>query len=758
MRPYLALLYDSLREAMHSRVLWLLLGLILLVLLATAPLSIGYPPTSMLVPSDIVDMQRFAEQLLAAAKRPPEDPARKIWDSLEESLQREITKFSADADPSRAMVYSNTRPLTRQLNDIVDQSDFFSADDLQRVELSAEGQTLAKSPRGPAQQARLNRLMIESCFPGQLQQRASLSAQVSYLGWPVGDQIPVGQKQAEQFISIALTGFTNFFLGFVGVFAGILVTASIIPNTFETGSVNLLLSKPISRSLLYLTKIIGGCWFVLFNGSLLVLGIWIIVGCRLGVWNHRLLWSIPLFLFVFLIYYSVSALAGAVSRNTVVAIAVTVIFWLVCFLVGTSHELIRAVVLDPLRLITVIRAGDELISLTESGQMQRWEPSVRRWQAICEPETKNRGPDFARRNQLLGPVYDPPRDRILAIQQGWSAELVRTSREDDWKRVKLRGAPQNCRALFPTASGQYFVLARDGIARLDTSDRQSDRFPFLGSLPAVADRFLPKGNADANLGPTGDNRLSRDAVADVTALGSELYIAAIDQGVLYTYRRDAQNKLEVLDRLELGDADDRFLICGNRDQLLVADESGRIRLFKRSGLKQTLRRQPVEKVAPRFALTSPDERWLAVVFHDGNAWLYDTQQQREHTDRLPGQGDISAIGFTADNTLLVADRTQRVREIDLSNDRLVSTVQPVESILIRSYRYLLDPIHRVFPRPNELAQTNHYVLTESKSLNTSPDLRESRAVFDPWSPLWSSAIFTAMVIAAGCVYVSRVEF
>ena len=340
------------------------------------------------------------------------------------------------------------------------------------------------------------------------------------------------------------------------------------------------------------------------------------------MWNHRLLWSIPLFLFVYLIYYSVSAVAGAVWRNTVVAIAVTVIFWLVCFLVGTSHELIRAVVLNPLRLINVSRAGDELVSLTESGQMQRWNPTLRRWDAICEPETKNRGPNFSRENQLLGPIYDAEHDRILAVQMGWSSELIRTSSADDWKRVKVRAAPQNCRDLFYTASGDCYVLARDGVALLDTAEPRSTAFSLLGAIPDVAGRFLPKSNSFTRMGPVGNQRLSQDAVADVIALGSEPSFATIDQGVLQTYRRD-QGELQVVDRVEVGDTEDRFLIRGNRDLILVADESGTIRLFERSGLKQMCKRN-LGKIAPRFASTSPNGQWLAVIFHDGNAWLYDT--------------------------------------------------------------------------------------------------------------------------------------
>ncbi len=43
---------------------------------------------------------------------------------------------------------------------------------------------------------------------------------------------------------------------------GLLVTAGLIPQTFEAGAIDLLLSKPVNRSLTFLTKFVGGCIFV----------------------------------------------------------------------------------------------------------------------------------------------------------------------------------------------------------------------------------------------------------------------------------------------------------------------------------------------------------------------------------------------------------------------------------------------------------------------------------------------------------------
>ena len=42
-------------------------------------------------------------------------------------------------------------------------------------------------------------------------------------------------------------------------------------------------------------------------------GLWLISGLRFGVWSPRILWCVPLFMFLFATYYVVSALAGLVG-------------------------------------------------------------------------------------------------------------------------------------------------------------------------------------------------------------------------------------------------------------------------------------------------------------------------------------------------------------------------------------------------------------------------------------------------------------
>ena len=107
----------------------------------------------------------------------------------------------------------------------------------------------------------------------------------------------------------------GWIVGVFGMIAAILVTSTIIPQMFEPGSITLLLSKPVSRSLLFTAKFLGACAFVFLNVTFLIVGLWLIAGLRFDIWNHGMLWCIPVFLFMFLIYYAVSAVTGLIWKS-----------------------------------------------------------------------------------------------------------------------------------------------------------------------------------------------------------------------------------------------------------------------------------------------------------------------------------------------------------------------------------------------------------------------------------------------------------
>ena len=79
--------------------------------------------------------------------------------------------------------------------------------------------------------------------------------------------------------------------------------------------------------LLVILLVLGGLgfaahvlWFVLIGALVL----WLIAGLRFGIWNQGILMCIPIFMFLFSIYYSVSALTGIIWKSAVVSVVLSI--------------------------------------------------------------------------------------------------------------------------------------------------------------------------------------------------------------------------------------------------------------------------------------------------------------------------------------------------------------------------------------------------------------------------------------------------
>src|SRR5262245_2662104 len=122
--------------------------------------------------------------------------------------------------------------------------------------------------------------------------------------------------------------------GMIIILIAVIVTAFFIPNMLRPGSVVTLLSKPINRTTLLLFKYFGGLFFVLILSTFVVGGWWLITGIRAGVWAPGVFAVVPLMTLSFAILYAVSTLAAVLTRNSIVAILVTVAFGGLLWLVG----------------------------------------------------------------------------------------------------------------------------------------------------------------------------------------------------------------------------------------------------------------------------------------------------------------------------------------------------------------------------------------------------------------------------------------
>ena len=192
-------------------------------------------------------------------------------------------------------------PFEESLRTMIAKPDFYNKKDWAKVELPSAAHAMVATglEELPADQlARFNRLALDAAFPQEIAPIPPKQVQLAYFSWELGVPLPVEPEQLFPAINQLLVTVLALLLGVAGVFVAVIVTASMIPQTFEAGSIDLLLSKPIYRGWLFLAKFVGGCAFIAINAAYFIGGLWLLLGLRFGLWNERLLLAIPLYLFL----------------------------------------------------------------------------------------------------------------------------------------------------------------------------------------------------------------------------------------------------------------------------------------------------------------------------------------------------------------------------------------------------------------------------------------------------------------------------
>lgn len=106
------------------------------------------------------------------------------------------------------------------------------------------------------------------------------------------------------------------------IFFSLISTASFIPSMLEKGTIDLLISKPLSRATILISKYIGAVLFVFLSMVFLMGSIWLILSLKSGYWDATFLYSIFSLTFAFAVMYSIVVLVGLLTQSTVVAILV----------------------------------------------------------------------------------------------------------------------------------------------------------------------------------------------------------------------------------------------------------------------------------------------------------------------------------------------------------------------------------------------------------------------------------------------------
>lgn len=747
--------------------LWILIGILLVALIGIAGFHVEDAVAFRFQRSDFTESGQFLKLLKDPDSLRPAQ--RRVRDRLSDDFQERLDALDLSELENRRSRRQLESALLKAFNDLLASEDLHDPKAFANTIIGAEARVqLEQGTEGLAlpQRGRLNRLLLDATFPDDIKPVGNSALSFFWFAASIVENQPMTRQQLIVRVQERwLINILNYLLGGAGILAAILVTSAIVPRTFEPGEIDLLLSKPVSRIWLFLTRFAGGCVTILLLASLFVVGLWLIVGWRLDLWMPKLLLCIPAFVFTFTIFYSVSVWFGVIWRNPIISVVCTMVFWVVCFAAEATRD-VSDLFLNGER-IEVLSPGREgaLFVARKSGQVFRWDPGAENWQILPGNVPRSGRPDFGFSFPLEGPVYDKQNDRLLMLrfdQVGFGsirrgANLLVGSREDDWEFTEALPAPIGDRKLTVLPGGQLVTYGERGTHRFEGETGTAGR-PFvvagfdlakLARRPGQG-RFIDNGPADVRWKEPFDASLDPDRADLVVVSNGRLILCTSDETGQFLSTAET----------DLGSRDPALVSSGG-NRIAVALGSGEVRLFAKDGLSEEGRFQPYGSNKPKDVQVSPDGRWVAVLFHHRELWLYDANARLVAEVRASAQGHISSILLEETESLWVAGHVGQVTRYSLPDWSVEADFDPEPTSLAWFARFVVEPVYTVFPKPGQLDNVIRYIITGEETASISGrelDLRQDRAVFDIDDAIWSNLAFISGMLIWSSLIIWRRDF
>ena len=161
--------------------------------------------------------------------------------------------------------------------------------------------------------------------------------------WEIEFPINTSDLSPETFYKLVFVYFgIGFWLAWVAAILALISTASIFPDFIAGGSIDLVLSKPIGRMRLFLTKYVTGLMFVGLQVTVFSVASFVVIGLRGGAWEPGLLLAIPLVVCFFSYLFAVCVVIGLLTRSTVASLLLTLLFWFGLYILNTTDALLLA--------------------------------------------------------------------------------------------------------------------------------------------------------------------------------------------------------------------------------------------------------------------------------------------------------------------------------------------------------------------------------------------------------------------------------
>jgi ABC-type transport system involved in multi-copper enzyme maturation permease subunit len=336
---FLAILKDSLREALDTKVFYVMVGFSLLVVLFVG--SVGYRPVSveekarrnMFLMTWVLQHSFEKHKLSEAAPVfdvkdfEQTNPGAPPWQT---GYRFFLTVEFPDAEKAQAARKATKLPFVHK-KALADFERMFQAQFayLKNVKVADA------EPKAPTEMRYL--VTAEGAKTGR------------YQDWPHEIVFffvlpaPIWQEPISTYVQFWENTLINTMGAAVALLISTIITAFFIPNMLRKGTVDMLIVKPISRWTLLLYKYIGGMTFMFLNAVVVVVGVWLVLGLRTHLWGTGFLLSIATLTFQFAVYYAVSTLFAVLSRSAIVSILMACLTWFVFnLLIGYGYQIVDA--------------------------------------------------------------------------------------------------------------------------------------------------------------------------------------------------------------------------------------------------------------------------------------------------------------------------------------------------------------------------------------------------------------------------------
>jgi ABC-type transport system involved in multi-copper enzyme maturation permease subunit len=307
---------------------------------------------------------------------------------------------------------------------------------------------------------------------------------ITFLHWEIDTQgrltsevMPPAKFYIFVFANVAIPWWFSIGAGILALVS----TASIFPDFIASGSIELTLSKPISRVRLFLTKYLTGLLFVGLQVLAFTTAAFLVIWIRGGSREFQIFLAVPIVVLTFSYLYCICVLLGLITRSTIASLLLTVLAY---FGLWSLHTVEGIFLLQ--RLTTEVNVE------RAAGRVERAEATARR----ALDQLKEKGEALPSEK---GPLPGKAKDDLEAVNPMLAgvraARVEAKEKAESWRR--LSGGVVLAKTLLPKTQETTGLLDRWLISEEDKSnftqprdESPSDEFALFGRPDLeVARRF-----------------------------------------------------------------------------------------------------------------------------------------------------------------------------------------------------------------------------------------------------------------------------